>query len=237
MVAGSVVEAVAAAIAAAPPVRTIDDVIALMRRIDALLPATDGVKWFNFLYLRVTESVRDEPPAGGWSDPVWLERLDVVFANLYFSALAAGAACPRAWRALFDVRTRRDIARIQFALAGMNAHINHDLALALVSLGPIPAEGSPRHRDFERVNALLERVEGEVKQTLLTGLAAVADHHLGRLDDVIALWKVRKARETAWENAEILWELRSMPPVRRKFETNLDRLVALSSKGLLASVV
>jgi hypothetical protein len=48
---------------------------------------------------------------------------------------------------------------------------------------------------------------------------------------------VRKARETAWQNAEILWELRELPPLSRKFATNLDRLVGLSSKGLLVSVV
>jgi hypothetical protein len=51
---------------------------------------------------------------------------------------------------------------------------------------------------------LLERVEGEVKQVLLAGVVSAVDHHVGRLDDVIALWKVRKARETAWQNAEIL---------------------------------
>ena len=140
--------------------RTIDEVIARMRRIDAQLPPDDGVKWFNFLYLRVTESVRNDTVS--WDDPAWLERLDVAFANLYFDALANDSACPRAWRALLDVRKRAGIARIQFALAGMNAHINHDLALALAGLGPLPAEGSPRHRDFVRVNALLERVEAEV---------------------------------------------------------------------------
>lgn len=232
--------AVAAAITA-KPVRTIDDVIAVMQRIDALLPDADGVKWFNFLYLRVTESVKKSPPATGWEDAIWLERLDVIFAGLYFDALVAWARDPeetaRSWRALFDVRTRPSISRLQFALAGMNAHINHDLAIALVKAQIEPMRATPQYRDYDRVNSLLERVEGEIKPVLLTGLIGEIDHKLGRVDDVVAVFKVRKARETAWQNAEILWELKSIPKLTHKFLTSLDRLVSLSSKGLLTPTI
>lgn len=222
-------------------VSDIDGVIAVMRDIDLLLPNEDGLKWFNLLYLKVTEAVRDTPPAGGWEAPQWLERLDVIFANLYFSAIASWHRTPResarAWRPLLDSRQRANIAKIQFALAGMNAHINHDLAIAVVETGKEqrvrPRRGSPQHRDFERVNTLLEIVEGEVKQFLLTGVIGEIDHNLGRIDDVIALWKVSKARDTAWTNAEILWQLRPVPLLSDKFLLNLDRLVGLSSKGLL----
>jgi hypothetical protein len=117
-----------------PPVVTIDDVIARMCAIDALLPANDGLKWFNRLYLMVTQQVDLHPPGGAWQSPAWLIRLDVLFAGLYFSAVSnilCGQSVPSAWRALFEARYRTGIDRIQFALAGMNAHINHDLALAL----------------------------------------------------------------------------------------------------------
>ncbi len=44
----------------------------------------------------------------------------------------------------------------------MNAHINHDLALALLQtddeLHPTPALQSPEHDDYEQVNGLLEAV-------------------------------------------------------------------------------
>src|SRR6185312_1067375 len=42
---------------AARPVTTIPDVIASLEAIDALLPDTDGLKWFNWLYLTVTKAV------------------------------------------------------------------------------------------------------------------------------------------------------------------------------------
>ena len=215
---------------------SIDDVIARMRALDAALPDTDGVKWFNLLYLRVTEAVKNHPPNPGWQDPEWLERLDVVFAGFYFDAIR-DVERARAWRPLFRSRFRGDVARIQFALAGMNAHINHDLALAVVRTceerGVTPRRGSPQHLDYERVNALLERVEAEVKAFLLTGVLRHVDGSLGRLDDVLAMWKVQKARETAWGNAEILWQLRGIPFAGDNFTLGVRRLVELSSKGLL----
>lgn len=215
-------------------VQSIDDVIATMRAIDGLLPDSDGLKWFNLLYLRVTEGVKNHPPDSGWNDGEWLERLDVVFAHLYFESIRKPS---RAWRPLFQARTRRDVARIQFALAGMNAHINHDLAVALVRTceerGVVPRRGTPQHRDFERVNELLEVVEADVKAFLLTGVLRQLDGTLGRLDDVIAMWNVRKARETAWANGEVLWQLRPLPFAAESFLTSVARLVGLSGKGLL----
>jgi len=234
------------AIISASPVNTIDDVIGVMRAIDAALPNKDGLKWFNLLYLKVTEGVRDRPPAEGWKDPAWLERLDVVFAGLYFGAIAAWEQNPdkvaRCWFPLLSSRQRSNIKRLQFALAGMNAHINHDLAIAVVKTGKergiVPRRGSPQYRDFDRVNAILEVVEGEVKQHIATGIIGEIDQKLGEIDDIVAMWKVRKARETAWLNAEIIWRLESAPieTADDDFLLNLDRLVGLASRGLLVAV-
>jgi hypothetical protein len=221
----------------AAPITTIADVLRVMREMDAALPNNDGLKWFNLLYLKVTESVLNVPPQ--WEDAAWLARLDVVFAQLYFNALRLPVA--RAWRPLWQARRRSGIAPIQFALAGMNAHINHDLPLAVVQTcaerGLAPAESTPQHRDFERVNPLLEKVEGEVKDFLATGLVGQVDQKLGRVDDVIAIWKIRKARATAWNNAEVLWHLRNTELPRQLFERNLANLVELSSRGLLIPVL
>ncbi len=79
---------------------TIADVIARMQGIDAQLPANDGIKWFNRLYLMVTQQVDLHPPGGAWKSPLWLNRLDVVFAGLYFSGLSGflgGQPVPSAW--------------------------------------------------------------------------------------------------------------------------------------------
>src|SRR6266545_4958424 len=106
---------------------------------------------------------RDALARAAFANPRFLERLDVVFGNLFFSAFDGDSADPRAvppaWAPLFAVRSRRGIAPIQFAFSGMNAHINRDLPVALVAtwgeLGVEPRSNSPEHADFLRVNALL----------------------------------------------------------------------------------
>ena len=72
--------------------------------------------------------------------------------------------------------TKADRAPIQFALVGMNAHINHDLPFAVVQtcseLGLAPEDGSPQHADYQRVNAILGDVETQVAGWFETGLIA-----------------------------------------------------------------
>ena len=149
-----------------------------------------------------------------YQDRAFIERLDVTFANLYFEGVTAslqgGNLAPPAWRPLFESRGERR-ARIQHALAGMNAHINRDLPLALVQtfqeVGGTPADAGPRRADFDRVNDLLQRVETQVKAEFAIGLVGLADVAAGTLDDVLAMWRVGRARDAAWTNAEVLWAL------------------------------
>jgi Family of unknown function (DUF5995) len=89
------------------PPQSIADVLATMQTIDNTCVNGDGLKWFNWLYLQVTQQVENRVAAGGFADPAWLTELDIQFATLYFSALNGylnGAACPGCWRAMFDVR-------------------------------------------------------------------------------------------------------------------------------------
>ena len=118
------------------PPQTVADVMQTMTTIDGACVDGDGLKWFNDLYLRVTQAVALRIAAGGFNDPAWLAELDVQFARLYFAALSAhlqGMECSACWRVMFEVRNNTRLARIQLALAGVNAHINHDLPEALIA--------------------------------------------------------------------------------------------------------
>jgi hypothetical protein len=226
-------------------IETIDDVITVLRGLDGALANGDGLKWFNLLYLKVTEAVRRPPQTVRWENGQWLEQLDVYFAKLYFAAVCDWQRnrdrVARAWLPLFQARDRLGIKRVQFALAGINAHINHDLPVALVQTGKalrvVLKRGTAEFRDFERVNSILETVQEEAKRYIATGLVGVIDQSLVDLDDNAANWSVRKARETAWSNGEILWRLNRTPVLRNEFLTNIDRLVSLASRGLLVSGV
>ena len=226
----------------------IGDVLARMEAIDRELPPGDGVRWFNRLYLEVTRSVaaagRTEPEAA----PGFLEQLDLVFAAAYFTALdaaAGGAEPPRsypyhAWKPLFEARHREGIAPVQFALAGMNAHINHDLAIGVcgvcIDRGVEPRVDSPEHADYEGVNPLIARVERDVKTWMMAGLLEDLDEAFAPADDVVAIWSVERARDGAWTSAELLWHLRDARPLRDDYLEANDHATGLASRALLVPV-
>jgi hypothetical protein len=223
---------------------TMEEVIAVIKEIDLVLPSSDGLKWFNLLYLMVTKEVLAHPPQNGWLRPGWLSHLDVVFANLYFLAIKrlAGnfSSMPSSWSARFEARHRAGIDRIQFALAGMNAHINHDLPFALEQtnkeLDVDPGHASPEHDDFEQVNNILESVLPNALEFLATGILGQIAQDSGKIGRLLAMWNVRKARDTGWENSDILEQTEKLPLLQRQFVAVLDRVTGLASRGLLLPI-
>jgi hypothetical protein len=223
------------------PATRIVEVIARLKRIVAALPPADGLRAFTALYLAVTEAVLAASRTGEFEDLPFIRWLDVVFANLYFQALRnsllGAGPVSRAWAPLLEARGKLGVLPLQFALAGMNAHINRDLPIALVATCEgrrIELRGgSPQQRDYRRINPLLALVEDQVKAELVTDALRDFDVALGDLDDLVAMWKVERAREAAWVQAETLWALRSLPHLRGEFTETLDRLVSLAGRGIL----
>jgi hypothetical protein len=126
--------------------------------------------------------------------------------GLYFDALAgtlSGGPCPKCWKTMFSVRDKVKIARIQFAMAGMNAHINHDLALAIVSTcqatNTVPQHGTAQYNDYTAVNATLDGLIDEAKQKLKVRLPGDPLPAVSHLEDLIATWDLATFREDAWE--------------------------------------
>lgn len=226
------------------PVSTIEDVVLIMHGIDELLPGNDGLKWFNLLYLKVTEAVLAQTIGHTFGDPQWLTRLDLVFAGLYFQAIrnwvSSPASAPKCWRVLLDARSKPRVQRVQFAICGMNAHINHDLQFAIVQtcaeLGAAPEIGSPQHQDYEFVNTILEAVEPGVKEFLATGIIGEIDQHLGDVDDILAIWGIRKAREGAWMDAQIFWPFRNDPFAGKLKHKAADGITGALGRALIIPV-
>lgn len=211
-----------------------------MEALSASLAHDDGVRSFNELYMAVTRAVGAEFDDGVFEDEVFFSRLAPLFANLYFDAVAADAAqheVSRVWVPLFERRAASTVAPLQFAIAGMNAHINHDLSLALVAatheLGYKLEVDSPHHRDHMRVNATLARVMQEVKDGLETGIVPAVDEAMGTVDDLIANWSIEAARNNACTQAQALVALARVPFVRKRYLLALSRNVAFASRMLL----
>ena len=211
-----------------------------MEQVAAPLDPDDGVRRFNELYLAVTRAVAVESASTTFEDPPFMSRLDVIFADLYFAAIdddAAGRELPRAWAPLFERRAQPRIAPLQFAIAGMNAHINHDLALALVSATKefeIDLDrDTPQHRDYIAINGVLERVQDEIKERFTTGVIRDIDNAGGRVDDMFASWSVARARDNAWTQAQTLAMLDGSAFLRKQFLLALGRNVGFAGRALL----
>src|SRR5271163_1214272 len=210
---------------------SIVDVLATMQAIDALTVDGDGLKWFNWLYFQVTQAVESRVASGGFSDSIFLSTLDVQFAALYFNALKGSLdnqPIPACWQALFSCRSDVRLARIQCALAGINAHINHDLPLAIVAtcqaMNLTPQHGAIQYTDYTNLNTTLDSLIESAKQTLHVRLLGDALPPVSVLEDTVAAWSVSAAREAAWNNAEILWHLQSEPQLTSAFLGNLDSI-------------
>jgi len=219
---------------------SISEVIGRLQEIDALCIDGDGLKWFNRLYLEVTQAVQDRVAGGGFKNGAWLAELDIHFADLYLSALVAGlqnATAPGCWRAMLSVRNDTRIARIQFALAGINAHINHDLPEAIVATcrttGTVPSHDSVEYADYTAVNTILDPLVEQAKMMLHFRLLGDPLPLVSHLEDTIAAWGLSTAREKAWNSAEVLWHLQATPALAADFIDSLDGLTTVAGKALL----
>jgi hypothetical protein len=219
-----------------------DEAIARMEQIDSALPGSDGLACFNRVYLDVTQQVKAKVTAGLFADAAFVERLDVVFANLYFTAVdAAGSdpsSWPAAWAPLLNCRTNSRIYSIQFALAGMNAHINHDLPIAVIrtcqDLGTAPEDGT-HHADYQKVDVLLDGVEQSIRESFESQAVREADQRARAVLNLVSSWSINSARDAAWDTGLGLWAARAIATVEDLIMNGLARMVATASRYLLVS--
>ncbi len=164
------------------------------------------------------------------------------FARLYLAAaksILSGGSAAGCWQILFERRSQTAIARVQFALAGINAHINHDLPQAIVSTcqaGHPAAAREPQYTDYTGVNTTLDGIIQSAMKTLHVRLLGDELPPVSHLDETLAAWSVSAAREAAWNNAELLWHLRDAPPLSSSFMDSLDGLTTVAGKALLVPV-
>jgi hypothetical protein len=233
----------------AGPVGTIQEVISRLEAIQAFhesnqpLGKQDGVASFNFLYHIITKNVAEKVGHGFFRDDEFLVRLDVAFANRYLNAMRAhndgSGPVPRSWKILIERRSEKGVTPLQFAVAGVNAHINFDLAPAVVAtceeLGRAPSSGLQKEA-YEKVNDIFAEEMGKLRQHLQGHLMDWIDEELGRADDIVGEWSVEVARATAWDMANILWAIRKFDIGEDALLDTNDRIVSLANHLLLRSL-
>jgi hypothetical protein len=179
----------------------------MQKRLENLPPEAAHRAAFLGTYLRTTEAVGAAVDTGSFEDPEWVERWDVVFAELYLDAHDADAdgntaKVPRPWRLAFDAPP--DLPALRQVLLGINAHVNYDLPQAMLAVISPDDFNDPvligrRRRDHERIDTVLagrvkaEDVGSRADQTRL-------DRLLGPLNRISSKRFLKEARQKVWHN-------------------------------------
>jgi hypothetical protein len=224
----------------------IEELIARMAALlEPLEAAGDKRRYFHATYLRTTVAVAGEIRRGGFADPEWVERWDVVFADLYLEALErdrAGRMPSRPWAVAFGAPP--GLPPLRHVLLGMNAHINYDLPQALVAVisdeqfddAALLARREADHRAIDAV--LASRVAAEDDElTRLSGPAPLVDRLLRPVSRLATQRFLREAREKVWANATVLSRARRQGPdayaaiLAQLEELSTARVTALQAPG------
>jgi hypothetical protein len=223
------------------PVDTIPEAVARMSAISDALPPTDGLACFNRMYLIVTEKVLEEVSGPSvFADPAFMSQFDVVFVNLYLGAIDAFRAepptAPRCWSELLAHRSNTDIDPVQFALAGMSAHINHDLPIAVVKTCEdrnVTLAQVPHKADFDTMNATLGALDQEVRESFEKGIILELDRKTAGLENRVGNFCIDAARDAAWASAVALWRIRGEARLSKDYCGGLDLAAALAGRAIL----
>ncbi len=188
----------------------IHEVIAHLDTIVADAKANrDVLGYFAAMYRAVTRSIRDDIVGGQFEDGPRMDRLDTGFANYYlraYTSLQGGETPSDPWLATFDFARRSEKGVFQHLLLAMNAHINFDLAQAVVEDPAVAADLPALNADYQHINdlllALLDPLQNVVEPHI-SGARGI-DILLGRLDERFAGWEITEARAHAWRHANQL---------------------------------
>ena len=134
---------------------------------------------------------------------------------------------------MFANRNLTSLGRIQFALAGINAHINHDLPEAIVNNCRVTSTTPDRgvhYNDYTALNTTLDSLIESAKRTLHVRLLGAVLPPVAQLENIIAAWNVQAAREAAWQNSEILWHLSPVAQLSATFMDTLDGLTTVAGR-------
>lgn len=148
--------------------RCIDATIRQMRkRLEGLAASCHHAAVFSLAYLRVTEDVRRALREGFFTDPVWLNQVDAVFARHYFDTMdhwRAGRTgqVPTAWRIALQAEDDRAMTGLGNFMLAMNAHINRDFPHVIAEVGLTGPDGGSHKPDHNAYNRRLDALYGPV---------------------------------------------------------------------------
>ncbi|SDF62653.1 hypothetical protein SAMN05216464_12218 [Mucilaginibacter pineti] len=188
----------------------IDEIINELESIIAEAITTGSrAGYFAALYHKVTCKVKEGIEGGEFEDARRMEQLDVMFANRYIKAYRdwqQQKPVSASWKLAFDIFSKPSKLILQHLLAGMNAHINLDLGVAVVEVSnKLNQPLSQVHKDFNAINTILSALTYEVINELnqVSPLLSLAGLH-AQNNSILIQFALGNARDGAWCFAEDL---------------------------------
>jgi uncharacterized protein DUF5995 len=225
--------------------RCVDQTVAEMQRsLDQLAPACSHEAIFSLTYLRVTQEYERTVSADPafFANTRFVNHEDVIFAGYYLHAFddwygGHGERVPRAWQIAFAAADGRRVSGTGDLMLGINAHVNRDLPFVLASMGLFNADGTSRKPDHDKVNVILNRVEGLIVGELSRRFDPTVDDasiSATTLDDTALFQELAAWREEAWRNAERLVAA-TTDAQRAQVAQSIENAAALEAQELVAS--
>lgn len=202
-------------------------------------PSLNRVAAFNSLYYTITDRIAKALVGPEVTEPTFLEMLDVEFAKRYLNALRLWGEddddTPDSWEVLFRRGQDKRVSRLAGAMLGVNAHINFDLALALIAtwreLGP-PTDDTV-HPDYLLVNKIFYEEIPDLRRRYSTSWQLELDRLAGTLDDWSQRVLVTTTRAMAWDQARRIWPLCDDPEDFAHAQLVMDRAAAFVGESMI----
>ncbi len=191
--------------------KTIDDVLnELDSIIEDSIRENSRLGIFAYIYRRTTFQIKQAIAEKKFEDNVRMERMDVVFANLYLSAYKnffSNETISKSWLVAFQAKGQK-LTVIQHIILGMNAHINLDLGIAASEIMPPDKIGDLKN-DFMLVNQILKDLINEMQDRVsrVSRTMFLLDWIGQNEDEKIINFSIVKAREQAWDFATTIARL------------------------------
>lgn len=121
-------------------VNSFDKLLNELRALESNLPGSklSNLITFNSAYIVVTSALQEASSNGHFENPKFIEKFTLCFARYYFqiinNSLAGNNNIAVAWANLLTPKTDKPLPNFIYLLMGANAHINHDLSLAMVEM-------------------------------------------------------------------------------------------------------
>lgn len=223
------------------PMKDPDDAAARLGCLaQALTAQHDGRAPFATLYTAITNAVDTAIKAGRFEDGVWTASYLTEFAELYRVAYIGyvdgqSDTIAGSWRVAFDAAKVPKTLIVQDMSLGVNAHVNHDLAHALYTVGiGSGATRAMRQRDHFKVNDILHENVQAALTTLANlyapGLAQAPATVMRVLSDTYFV-AVETGRLKAWLDAIALTDTTSI--LRKGVEDEIEDSSKLLAEALL----